>query len=93
MTELLQKLLNDRDVALLLYQKWALCSCGEKFDEYTEAENHLVIKHQRRKPTVIEYKQASILKSCNDHIRNPSTTVPLSQKTKAPILQDISATR
>ena len=48
MSVLLQKLLYDRDVVLLLYQKWAVCSCGEKFEEYTDAENHLVLKHQRR---------------------------------------------
>ena len=48
MTELLQKLLNDRDEVLLLYEKWLFCSCGQKFDDYSEAENHLVLKHQRR---------------------------------------------
>lgn len=48
MSVLLQKLLLDRDVVMLLYHKWALCSCGEKFEEYTDAENHLVSKHQRR---------------------------------------------
>lgn len=48
MSVLLQKLLHDRDVVMLLYHKWVLCSCGEKFEEYTDAENHLVSKHQRR---------------------------------------------
>ena len=48
MSVLLQKLLYDRDVVILLYQKWSLCSCGEKFEEFTDAENHLVLKHQRR---------------------------------------------
>ena len=49
MSVLLQKLLHDRDVVLLLYQKWSLCSCGETFEEYADAENHLVLKHQRHK--------------------------------------------
>ena len=48
MTELLQNLLSDRDEVLLLYGKWLLCSCGQTFDDYSEAENHLVLKHQRR---------------------------------------------
>ena len=47
MTQLLQKLLSDRDEVVLLYGRWVLCSCGAKFDDYSDAENHLV-KHNRR---------------------------------------------
>ena len=57
MSVLLQKLLHDRDVVLLLYQNWSLCSCGEKFEEYTDAENHLVLKHQRRKSNNVSENQ------------------------------------
>ena len=48
MSQLLQRLLNDRENILLLYRNWSLCSCGEQFENYTDAENHLVIKHPRR---------------------------------------------
>ena len=48
MSQLLQRLLNDRENILLLYQNRSLCSCGEQFENYTDAENHLVIKHPRR---------------------------------------------
>jgi hypothetical protein len=47
MTALIQKLLVDRAEVLLLHGAWATCSCGQKFDDYTDAENHLVLHHQR----------------------------------------------
>ena len=72
MTELLQKLLNDRDVVLLLYQKWFLCSCGEKFDVSNDAENHLVLKHQRRTPSITDNQQS---KCCNRGVDNRSKIV------------------
>ena len=70
MTELLQKLLNDRDEVLLLYGKWLLCSCGQTFDDYSEAENHLVLKHQRRQqPTNSNTnfrRPSKVLSTCNE---------------------------
>ena len=90
MTELLQKLLNDRDVVLLLYQKWFLCSCGENFDEYNDAENHLVLKHQRRKPSITDHQQTKVLTCCNRGGDNHSNIVVQPQNNQASIPNDTS---
>lgn len=42
--KLLQRLLSNRQEVLLLYKNSVFCSCGEEFDDYTDAENH-VVKH------------------------------------------------
>ena len=57
MTALIQKLLVDRDEVLLLHGAWATCSCGQKFDDYTDAENHLVLHHQRSKQKESDIKK------------------------------------
>ena len=57
MTALIQKLLVDRDEVLLLHGAWATCSCGQKFDDYTDAENHLVLHHQRSKQKQSDMKR------------------------------------
>lgn len=44
----MQKLLADRDQAVVLFKNFALCSCGSRFDDYSDAENHLVQQHARR---------------------------------------------
>jgi hypothetical protein len=40
--KLLQRLLSNRQEILLLYKNSVFCSCGEEFDDYTDAENHVV---------------------------------------------------
>ena len=90
MTELLQKLLNDRDVVLLLYQKWFLCSCGEKFDEYNEVENHLVLKHQRRKTSITDHQESKVLTCSNRSVDNYSSIAVQLQNTQASIPKDTS---
>ena len=45
---LLQDLLKDRSECILLFRNHALCSCGKMFDNYSEAENHLV-QHSKGK--------------------------------------------
>ena len=61
MTSLLQELLQDRrSDCLLLFRSHALCSCGKIFNDYIEAENHLV-QHDKTTtataaPNQIDYK-------------------------------------
>lgn len=43
---LLQKLLSDRNEVMVLHRDAVFCSCGSKFHELDEAENHLV-QHPR----------------------------------------------
>ena len=43
---LLQKLLSDRNEVMVLHQSSVYCSCGAEFEDFTDAENHLV-KHPR----------------------------------------------
>ena len=76
MTQLLQKLLNDRDDVLLLYKKWTLCSCGQKFDDYTDAENHLVLSHPRHKPSASRDRLSDISRCCNRNIDNQQLEKP-----------------
>ncbi len=45
---LLQKLLVDRAEVIVLSHKFAYCSCGDKFEDYSDAENHLVQYHEKR---------------------------------------------
>jgi hypothetical protein len=44
---LLQRLLVDREEVIIFHHNWAYCSCGCRFDDITEAENHLVQKHEK----------------------------------------------
>jgi len=44
---LLQKLLADRQEAIILHNSQALCSCGVYFDDFSDIENHLVHKHEK----------------------------------------------
>ena len=74
MTVLLQKLLNDRDEVLLLYKNFSLCSCGHEFGDYAEAENHLVLKHQRREPSIDKNCHMTELHCSNGNIDDHSET-------------------
>jgi len=44
---LLQKLLQNRNEVIIMYHGLALCSCGERFSDYSDIENHLVQKHEK----------------------------------------------
>ena len=39
---LLQKLLSDRNELMILHHRFVFCSCGDQFEDYADAENHLV---------------------------------------------------
>ena len=45
--DLLQTLLQNRNAVIIMYHGLALCSCGERFSDYSDIENHLVQKHEK----------------------------------------------
>ena len=45
--DLIQKLLLNRDEAVILHQGKALCSCGDTFEDIFDIENHLVQVHEK----------------------------------------------
>ena len=45
--DLLQKLLLNRNEAVILHQGLVLCSCGDRFADISDIENHLVQEHEK----------------------------------------------
>ena len=53
---LLQKLLTDRDEVIVLHRNSIYCSCGGKYQDLSDAENHLV---QHPRVTVTKVNEVS----------------------------------
>ena len=54
MSKLLQELLRDREECLVFFGGQILCSCGQRFGDVAEAENHLAVNHEKGRADRVE---------------------------------------
>lgn len=78
--ELLQKLLHDREEAIVLHRGRAYCSCGADFTDFSDIENHLVQSHDKLSSESSRKSLQDVLKDVVNKLSEPPSLLVSSEQ-------------
>ena len=78
--DLLQKLLLNRNEAVILHQDLVLCSCGDSFADISDIENHLVQEHEKLSDKCARKGLRDVLNTVINNVVNDIEERPLLQQ-------------